>query len=159
MIAEICDHIEMQEQPNHIAVLQFCFNRIGANRYIKAEVLSPSGHSCGTQYEDIAKAVRVLWRMVVHGSSASNVEAHDDAERDAVTPYEVEDQEGEDLIEEVRAKYGRTHLRTWAWSILATKAEDMPLMVAEDPSVMHVVAAYLREVEGRPRRAKKKDTP
>lgn len=58
----------------------------------------------------------------------------------------------DDLIESIVAKYSLEHLCQWAWGILSTRARDMPLMVAEDPSVLHVVAAYVRVLEASQKR-------
>jgi hypothetical protein len=44
---------------------------------------------------------------------------------------------------EICAKHTPEHLREWAQNILTTPYEDAAVMVAEDPTVLDVCAAYI----------------
>lgn len=55
----------------------------------------------------------------------------------------VSDKYAEEIVE----KYSREHLQAWSEGILGTAPEDRALMVAEDPSVLDVAAAYILVLE------------
>jgi len=54
---------------------------------------------------------------------------------------------GDDYVKDVASRHTREHLQAWSEGILGTAPENRALMVAEDPSVLDVAAAYILVLE------------